>query len=339
MTKSSASRAASAALLLGAALACAAQTPAPAAPQPRLPNGTAPQAAAPANPFPPVNLKNFTADSPSRNEVDSFLTALWGYDPNRIWQVNEILKTPAPGVSKVVVLVADKTQPGKSASTVFFTTPDGQHAIANNVIDFGAKPFAATRAVLQAQADGPARGAAGKDLLLVEFADLQCPHCREAQSMMDSLAQDFPQARIVFENFPLSEIHPFAAEAANAGVCVRGSKGDAAFFAYAQAVYDTQDGLTAERGQTTLATAITRAGADPAAVMKCAATADTRERVGAQMKLGESIGVEQTPTLVVNGHVLPLTSLPYEVLKRIVAFQATQDGILVHVQPTLTTLK
>ncbi len=326
------------------AITCGAQQQAPAgatgrAPETPLPAGVAsPSAAAPASTFPPVNLKNFTAEAPTKNDVDAFLKALWGYDPNRIWQVQAIQKTPAPGVSKIVVLVVEKNQPGNIRSSVFFTTPDGQHAIADNVMDFGAKPFAATRALLQAQADGPARGANTKELLLVEFGDLQCPNCKDAQTKMDNLVQDFPQARVVFENYPLTEVHPFAMEAALRGECVRRSKGDAAFFTYAQGVYDKQADLTPANGRTTLVAAASHAGVEPDAVSKCMATPAVREVVGAQIKLGTSIGVEQTPTLVVNGHPLPLASLPYEVLKRIVAFQAGEDGIAVRLQPTLSTL-
>jgi len=306
----------------------AAQAPAPQAP--------APQAA---NPFPPVNLKNFTAASPSREEVDSFLKALWGYDENRIWSVAAVLATSAPGVSKVVVFVADKTQAGKGTQTVFFTTPDGKHAIADNVIDFGAKPFEATRKILQDKADGASHGAKTNELLLVEFADLQCPHCKEFQTTMDNIAQDFPQAKIVFENYPISEIHPWAQRAADEGECVRKAKGDDAFFTYIQAVFDGQEGLTNERGVATLNAAITKAGADPAKVEACAATPAIRAAVDAQKKLGVDIGVDQTPMLVINGHVLPASQIPYEVLRKIIAYQAGQDGIAVHLQPSLSTLK
>jgi hypothetical protein len=46
----------------------------------------------------------------------------------------------------------------------------------------------------------------------------------------------------------------------------------------------------------------------------------------------------QAPVLVVNGHILP-QSVPYETIKTIAAFQAKQDGVMVHVQPTLSNLK
>lgn len=300
----------------------------------------APQASAreEAHPFPTVNPKNFTAQSPSVDEVNSFLKALWGYDVNRIWQVEGILKTPAPGVAKVVVLIGDKRMPGRTQPLIFFTTPDGKHAIADNVMDFGAKPFAETRATLQARANGPAKGAKSNDLLIVEFADLQCEQCKEAQDKVDSLTQDFPQARIVFEDIPRTD-HPYAEQAALDGYCVRKAKGDAAFFSYVQAVYAKQAGLTAQSADATLKAAITAADADPAAVTACAASPQAKAAIAANEQLAADIGAAQVPLLSVNGHVLAISAIPYETLKLMVAYQAEQDGIAVHLQPTLTNLK
>src|SRR4051812_43284825 len=61
------------------------------------------------DPFPPVNPKYFTAQTPTVDTVNAFLKTLWGYDPGRIWRVEAIQNTPAPGVSKVVVFVSDKS--------------------------------------------------------------------------------------------------------------------------------------------------------------------------------------------------------------------------------------
>ena len=59
----------------------------------------------------------------------------------------------------------------------------------------------------------------------------------------------------------------------------------------------------------------------------CAATQATKDAVTASVKLGTDVGVDQTPLLAVNGHLLPLTSIPYETLKQMVAFEAAQDGV------------
>jgi protein-disulfide isomerase len=305
------------------------QAPAPAAPKP----------AEPVNPFPPVNLKNFTADSPTSAEVDAFLKAIWGYDPNRIWSVAAILKTKAPGVAKIVVFVADKSQPGKAKETAFYTTPDGKHAIAENVIDFGPKPFAVDREILQARADGPAEGAASKDLLLVEFADLQDPHSKSAQDTMNKLAIDFPQARIVVENTAMDERHPLALRAAEEGVCVAKLKGNAAFFLFEQAVFDKQDMLKPESVDSVLGAAVNTAGADPKAVAACAATPAAKVAVKAADDLAMDLGADPTPVIAINGHVLPVDQVKYETLKQIIAFQAGQDGVTVHIQPTLSNVQ
>ncbi len=304
--------------------------------QARTPAGPTAQTA---SPFPPPHAEFFTAASPTTDTVNAFLKQLWGFDENRIWQVAAILKTNAPGVAKIVVIVADKTHPDKTQQTVFFTTPDGAHAIADNVIDFGPTPFGAMRKELQARADGPARGAKSRDLMLVEFSDLQCPHCKDAQPLMDQLVTDFPQARVVWESFPLVEIHPYAFAAAANGVCVRKAQGDDAFYRYVQAVFDTQGALTAESAAQTIANAVTKVGGDPTAAAACAKTPETVAAVNASSQLAKDIGVDSTPTLFVNGQAIPLGNIPYEVLKKLIAYRANQDGVAVTVQPSLKTLK
>jgi protein-disulfide isomerase len=292
-----------------------------------------------ADPFPPVDPKFFTASSPTVDTVNAFLKTLWGYDTSRIWRVEAIQTTAAPNVSKVVIFVSDRAPNAKVQPTVFFVTPDGKHAVAGDaVVPFGATPFADMRKMLQEHADGATHGAASKDLLLVEFADLQCPHCKDAQATMEQLGKDFPNARLVFQSFPLVDVHPFAFKAAAYGYCVQKQKNDA-FFVYAAAVFDAQAALTPETGDETLKSAVTKAGLDPVAVDACAATQATKEEVNASLKLGEQVGVNQTPMLSVNGHMLPLTQVPYETLKRIVAYQATLDGVgsgAAYVAPAVT---
>jgi protein-disulfide isomerase len=317
--------------LLGTTCALAqagAPAPAPQTPAPKPLQLQSLDATSRPDPFPPVNPKFFTAATPTVETVNAFLKSLWGYDPNRLWRVAAIQSTQAPGVSKVIVFVSEKAANAKVSTTSFFVTPDGKHAIADssNVISFGAAPFADTRKLLQDHADGAYRGSASKDLMLVEFADLQCPHCKEAQATMDHLAQDFPNARIVFQNFPIVDIHPYAFKAAAYGYCVAKQKNDA-FFSYASAVFENQEALTPETGDKTLKDAVTKAGLDAGAIDLCAATQETKSAVEASIKLAQDAAVEQTPMLAVNGHLLPLNGVQYETLKAVISFQAAQDGV------------
>ncbi len=287
---------------------------------------TATPQAAPADPFPPANPKFFDAPSPTAVDVDAFLKTIWGWDTNRSWRVEAVQKTQAPGVSKVTVFVADKSQGNKVDSVRFFVTPDGKFAIADTVFAFGPHPFDEMAKTLRQQANGPAEGNASKDFLLVEFSDLQCPHCKEAAPVMDNLKRDFPDARIVYQNYPLTEIHPFAFKAAAYGDCVAAAKGDAAFYVYMHDVFEHQESLTPELAQQTLDNAVTKAGASPASVAACSTTPASKAKVDAETKLAEQIGVDQTPMLAVNGHLMPLGGVPYETLKEIVAWDRKQTA-------------
>lgn len=304
-----------------------AETPVPPVRPAQTPSAPAPALSAPV--FPKPDPANFTAASPSKQTVDAFLEANWGYDENRIWQVQAIEKTPAEGVSRVVVFIGDKTGKVKPSVLEFFVLPDGKHILTGDqVISFGDHPYADNRALMQQQADGPYRGAAAKNLEIVEFADFQCPHCKEAQANMDKLVADFPKARIVFQVLPIASIHPAAVQAAEYGLCVSKQAGSSAFFQFAAAVFDGQDGLATPDGAAlTLNSAVIKAGLDPTKVAACAATPEIKANVDASIKLGTDAGITAVPTLVINGHELQIGQVPYEILKKIVEFQAKLDGV------------
>jgi protein-disulfide isomerase len=301
---------------------------APAAPAPSAAEPSAPAPAA-APTFPKPNPTDFTAASPTTETVNAFLTANWGYDENRVWQVQAIVKTSVENVSKVIVYIGDKSGKDKPGALAFFVMPDGKHLITGDtIINFGDHPFADIRQQVQQGADGPYRGSAAKDLELIEFADFQCPHCKEAQANMDKLVADFPKARIVFQSFPIASIHPASVQAAEYGLCVNKLGGSTAFFQFAAAVFDGQDGLATPDGVAlTLNSAVIKAGLEPAKVSACAATPEIKANIDASIKLATDIGINAVPTLVINGREVPIGQLPYDTLKKIVEFQAKLDGI------------
>jgi protein-disulfide isomerase len=299
-----------------------------AAPQQELPSAPAQAAAAPATlTFATPNPANFTADKPTVAEVDAFLKATWGYDPNLSWQVEQIAKTPVAGVSKVIVAIGQKSNPSQAGQLAFFYLPDGQHIIsADEIVPFGARPFEANRKILAAEANGPARGSASKDLLLVEFADFQCPHCKDAQPTIDRMVKDFPNARYVYESFPLPQ-HSEAAKAAAYGVCVQKAGGDEAFFKYADAVFTNQAQLTPEGSSEALNGIVTKIGLDAAKVAACSTPPVGTDGVKTSLDLSRKLEVHETPTLYINGRAIPIGGIQYDQLKAIISYQAAADGV------------
>lgn len=281
--------------------------------------------------FPPIDPKNFTATAPTRDTVEAFLKVSWGYDNDRVWQVQSVQTTPAPNVSKVTVYVAQKSNPQQQIATlVFYVTPDGKHLISTDVLPFGAHPYADTRRILNERADGPTRGAADKKFEFIEFADFQCPHCKAAQPIVERLMTDFPQAHFVFENFPLTALHSEAYKAATYSVCVAQLGGNDAFFKFSDAVFAGQEGLTPQTSDATLSDAVIKVGLDAAKVGSCSYTSAAKAPVDASIKLAQDLAVDETPMLFINGRQIPIGEvangqLPYDTLKKIVAWQFSLD--------------
>jgi protein-disulfide isomerase len=303
-----------------------AQDQTPASPSTAAPAPASPAPAAPT--FPKPDPADFTADTPTKETVNAFMEANLGFDPNSTWQVQAIQKTQLPGINRVVVFVGDKTGKQQPYRFAFLTAPDQKHIIVGDrIIPFGEHPFEEYHKLLQQRANGPYRGSASKNLELVEFADFQCPHCKAAQANMDKLATDFPNARIVFQNDPIPSIHPESMLAAEYGACVAKTGGNTAFFQFASAVFEGQEGLATADGATlTLNSAVTKAGLKPADVAACAATPETKSSIEASMQLAKDLDISSVPTLSINGRQVPANA-PYDTLKQIIEYQSKADGI------------
>ena len=205
-------------VLVVSSAACAlAQNPAPqtpAAPTPASPPSgvfTVPSAApAQVTPFPPVDPANFMATTPTKQTVEDFLHAFWGYDSTRLWQIQAIMPTPAPGVSRVLVLVKS-TNPGpkdQTAQLSFFTLPDGKFLVADSLLPFGSKPFEGYRQILQTDATGPSKGGASKAIELVEFLILSVPTARTHSPSSPSCWPTTPALTSSIRTFPCPRSTP-----------------------------------------------------------------------------------------------------------------------------------
>ena len=79
--------------------------------------------------------------------------------------------------------------------------------------------------------------------VIVEFGDLQCPACKAAQPTIEALIAAEPNARFVFQNFPL-EMHNWAAKGAAYADCLGRASNDA-FWKFVSKTYETQSDITA----------------------------------------------------------------------------------------------
>ena len=258
---------------------------------------------------------------PSTEEVDAAMKRTFGYDPSLTWEILAIRPSAIAGVADIIVSI------NKQAATHIYLSPDEENAIVGELVPFGANPFAPARAKLQA-ADGPARGPQTPAISVVEFSDFECPHCKAAQPVADKLAADFPQVRFVFQQFPLpASMHPWAMKAAEYSDCAAHAIGNDAFWKYADAIFEKQESIDVATADDKLKEIATATGLDAQKVAACAATPETEARVKKSMTLAQSLDVNQTPTVFINGRRVPgIAGIPYDQLKNLVQFEIDHAG-------------
>lgn len=261
------------------------------------------------------------AKEPSMETLNSFMHHMFGYDPNAKWKIeSEKPVEGIPGLTEVVIAFGDPVQ----QRTPFYVTSDMHHALIGQIIPFGADPFEPARTKLAANAKGPEKGNPNAPVEIVEFSDFECPHCKRAMPTLDKLITESPNARFVFEQFPLSQIHHWADRAADYADCI-GRKNADQFWKFEHAVFDQQEQITDDNAATKLSAIAQDVGADPSATATCADSPETKARVNQQYELGVSLGVNATPTLFINGRKIEnVNGTPYEILKQMVAFEAQE---------------
>jgi len=261
-----------------------------------------------------------TADLPSEATVESFLHEQFGYQSDMTWKISSIRPSPIQGLAEVTVVLAN--QQGQQL-TRFYVSPDGERALIGEIIPFGAKPFDPAKKVLEKGITGPTRGPKDAAVTIVEFGDLQCPACKAAQPTIEALVAAEPQARFVFQNFPL-EMHNWAAKGAAYSDCVGRASNDA-FWKFISKTYETQAEITAENADEKLTALAEGAGVKGSEIAACATQPETKARVDASIALGKKVDVSGTPTLYVNGRKIgSFDNRLSEVYKSLVDFAAKE---------------
>jgi protein-disulfide isomerase len=258
---------------------------------------------------------------PSEATVDSFIQQTAGYDPQLSWKIQSIKPAEVPGLAEVEVILASSQ--GQQFMR-FFVTQDGEHAVVGELIPFGAQPFDPVKKKLEQNITGPARGPKNAAVTIVEFGDLQCPACKAAQPAIEGLIAAEPNARFVFQNFPL-EMHNWAAKGAAYADCVGQASNDA-FWKFIARTYETQGDITAENADEKLTALADGAGVKGADIAACAGAPVAKAHVDASIALGKSVKVTGTPTLFINGRTIGnVSNVPPEALKKLVEFAARQE--------------
>jgi len=248
-------------------------------------------------------------------KMEAYVRHLLAVIPEVQVKIDDPKPSPAPGLQEVDVHF---TYQGRSQDETFYVTKDGQHIIRGVVYNLNQNPFQEDLDKLKT-AGAPSFGPATAPVTIVEFGDFECPNCREeAKTLRDNIPTQFAaQVHVVFKDFPLEQIHPWAKPAAMVGRCIY-HQNPTAFWKYHDWIYEHQAEITPDNLKTqVLDFAKTDPEIDALQLGHCIDDKSTEAEVDASLAEGRALHVDATPTLFLNGRRL-VGNYPWQNIEQII---------------------
>jgi len=204
------------------------------------------------------------------------------------------------------------TRGTKTQTSEFLLAKDGKTLVRFTKLDLTKDPYAETMKELTFS-DRPVRGNPDAKVTVVNFDDFECPFCARMHStlMSEILPEYKDKIKIVYKDYPLAQIHPWAQRAANDANCLAKESGTA-YWQLADYLHANQHNIhsspqdpqaaNSQIDQQTLDFG-KKNGADMTRLQACLkAQSDTT--VKASIAEGDKVGVTATPTMFINGERL-----------------------------------
>jgi protein-disulfide isomerase len=243
-----------------------------------------------------ANPATAAAQSPIQKSVEAYLRNLYAFGADTTVKAEPPKEFGAEGLLEVdvEVKVGENQQTGK-----VYVTKDGKYMFRGEVSDLSKDPNAENRAKLQLK-DAPSLGDPKAAVTLVEFSDFECPVCRSLHDALRGLLPNYPQVRVIFKDYPLEQIHPWARTAALAGRCAY-QQDPKAFWKMYDLIYDNQDVISAENAWSKMTDFAAQSGLGVDEFKACMASPGAGSAVDASRANGVQLEVGSTPTIFVNG--------------------------------------
>lgn len=168
------------------------------------------------------------------------------------------------------------------------------------------------KAVMDSRANDQNKGVAGDAAITIEeFSDFECPFCSRALPTINQLKAEYAgKINIVYKHFPLAQIHPNAAKAAEASEC---AKDQGKFWEMHDKMFENQKAL----GVTDLKRYAKELGMDSGKFDSCLDSGVKKSIVDKDQQEGITKGVSGTPTFFINGQKL-VGAQPFESFKPVI---------------------
>ncbi|HKW64581.1 MAG TPA: thioredoxin domain-containing protein [Candidatus Acidoferrum sp.] len=240
---------------------------------------------------------NPTAPTQAQKNIEAYLRNLYAFGPDVKVIVGPLKESAVEGIleTNVDVNIGENKENAK-----FYVSKDGRFLFRGELSDMSKDPLAENLAQIRTT-DSPAMGDPRAPVTMVEYSDFECPICRSLHDALRNILPNYAgKVRVIFKDFPLDRIHPWARTAAIGGRCAYQQRPEAFWKVY-DLVYDNQEVISAANVWGKMVDYATQSGLDPAAFKSCMASPEAGAAVNASHANGEKLEVNSTPTVFVNG--------------------------------------
>ena len=231
--------------------------------------------------------------------MEAYVRHLYVMDSRVKVEVSDPKPSDLPGFFQETVHASSGNQ---AQDFQFYVSKDGSKILQGNVFDVASNPFKNDLDKLKTEG-APNFGTPGAPVVLVEFSDFECPYCKqEAEMLRANLPTTFPkEVHFYFKEFPLESIHPWAKEGAIAGRCVFHQSNER-FWEFHDWIFSNQKDISGENlKEKVIEWAKGKSGIDAGQLGSCIDGKATEAEVNKSITEGKALGIDQTPTLFVNG--------------------------------------
>lgn len=227
--------------------------------------------------------------------IEQYLRNLYAWGSTYDVKVGPSKPSPIPDLLEVPVTVS---MGGQSDTATVYASKTGNFLLRGDLTDMSVDPFADTRAKLHI-GKSPSMGPENAKITLIEFADFECPSCRQLDLVLRQFLPQHPDVRLVFKHYPLTNIHPWAMTAAIASQCAY-QQNPAAFWKIHDAIFDAQDVISPSNVWDKMKDLASEQGLDAAAFNTCMSNPETENQVKETMEEGHALAITATPTTFLN---------------------------------------
>jgi protein-disulfide isomerase len=233
-----------------------------------------------------------------KTTMEAYLRHLYVWPAPIVVTIEDPKSGPMPGYYEVKMRGVNGAQ---MQDETFFVSYDGQKIIRGVVYDVAKNPFQNELDKLKPEGR-PSMGTPGASVVISEFSDFECPYCREeAKLLRENLLKTYPKdVRLYFYDFPLTQIHPWAKTASMAGRSIF-KQSMSAWWDFHDWIFENQKDITADNLKAKVLEFAKTKGLDVEALTKSIDSGETEAEVNQSTQLAQSLNVNQTPTLFING--------------------------------------